>query len=140
LRNYVPAPPKHFVSWLDLCPSPKVSGGRVIGQGRRHAANRAAQMFRQAASSLKSSPSWLGAFYRRMRARLGGCAAVKATAHKLALLFYRMMSTRTEYRQIGASQYEERFRQRAIHNLQRRARQLGLELTPRGSTPALVAN
>jgi hypothetical protein len=131
---------KHFVSWLDLCPSPKVSGGRVIGQGRRHAANRAAQMFRQAASSLKSSPSWLGAFYRRMRARLGGCAAVKATAHKLALLFYRMMSTRTEYRQIGASQYEERFRQRAIHNLQRRARQLGLELTPRGSTPALVAN
>jgi hypothetical protein len=112
----------------------------VIVQGRRHAANRAAQMFRQAASSLKSSPSWLGAFYRRMRARLGGCAAVKATAHKLALLFYRMMSTRTEYRQIGASQYEERFRQRAIHNLQRRARQLGLELTPRGSTPALVAN
>jgi len=122
--------PKHFASWLDLCPSPKVSGGRVIGQGRRHASNRAAQMFRQAASALSNSQSWLGSFYRRMRVRLGAAPAVKATAHKLALIYYHVLSTHTEYRQIEAQQYDERLRERTIRNLQRRARQLGMDLVP----------
>jgi transposase len=120
--------PKHFASWLDLCPSPKVSGGRVIGQGRRHASNRAAQMFRQAASSLSNSQSWLGSFYRRMRVRIGAAPAVKATAHKLALIYYHVLSTHTEYRQIEAQQYDQRLRERTIRNLQRRARQLGMDL------------
>jgi transposase len=121
---------KHFASWLDLCPSPKVSGGRVIGQGRRHASNRASQMFRQAASSMGNSPSWLGSFYRRMRARLGAGPAVKATAHKLALIYYHVLSTHTEYRQIDTQQYDQRLRERTIRNLQRRARQLGMDLVP----------
>jgi transposase len=121
---------KHFVSWLDLCPSPKVSGGRVIGQGRRHASNRAAQMFRQAASTLTNSQSWLGSFHRRMRVRIGAAPAVKATAHKLALIYYHVLSTHTEYRQIEVPQYEKRLRERTIRNLQRRARQLGMDLVP----------
>jgi hypothetical protein len=41
-------------------------------------------------------------------------------------------------RRHAANRAAQMFRQRAIHNLQRRARQLGLELTPRGSTPALA--
>jgi transposase len=121
---------KHFVSWLDLCPSPKVSGGRIIAPGRRHAANRATQLFRQAASSLTNSACWLGVFYRRMRLRLGGTAAVKATAHKLATIYYRVMSTRTAYRELPADRYQERFRQRALHNLRRRALQFGMVLAP----------
>ena len=127
---------KHFASWLDLCPAPKVSGGKVIGHTCRHAGNRASQLFRQAASTLTSSPTWLGAFLRRMKVRLGACPAVKATAHKLALLYYRVLSTRTEYRPISAQQYDEHWRERTIRYLQRRAHQLGLELTPRASAPA----
>jgi transposase len=128
---------KHFASWLDLCPSPKVSGGRVIGQGRRHASNRAAQIFRQAASSLKNSQSWLGSFYRRMRVRIGAAPAVKATAHKLALIYYHVLSTHTEYRQIEAQQYDQRLRERTICNLQRRARQMGMDLVP-AEAPAVT--
>lgn len=127
---------KHFVSWLALCPNPKVSGGHVIGQGRRQAASRAAQLFRQAASSLKQSDSWLGAFYRRMRSRLGGCSAVKATARKLALIYYRMLATHAEYRRLDTREYEERFRQRMIGNLRRRARQLGMAVMPVEDLPA----
>jgi len=124
---------KHFASWLDLCPLPKVSGGQVIGNTRRHAQNRAGQLFRQAASTLYRSPSWLGAFFRRMKARLGGNSATKAAAHKLALVYYHMMETRTEYRELGGAEYEERFRLRQIRNLQRRAGQLGFELRPQGT-------
>jgi transposase len=130
---------KHFASWLDLCPSPKVSGGRVIGQGRRHASNRAAQMFRQAASSLSNSLSWLGSFYRRLRVRIGAGPAVKATAHKLALIYYHVLSTRTEYRQIEAQQYDQRQRERTLRNLQRRARQLGMDLVPAEGTAEALA-
>jgi len=126
---------KHFVSWMALCPNPKVSGGKVIGQGRRQTSSRVAQLFRQAAMTLKDSPTWLGVFYRRMKVRLGGCAAVKATAHKLARLYYRMLSTRTPYRQINTAEYEQRFRQRMIRNLQRRARQLGMNLIPCETVP-----
>jgi len=128
---------KEFASWLDLCPSPKISGGRVIGPGRRHAANRAAQWFRQAASTLKNSHCWLGSFYRRIRVRHGGGVAVKATAHKLALIYYNVLATRTEYRPIDPQQYEARLRERVIRNLQRRARQLGMELVPAESTAAI---
>jgi transposase len=121
---------KEFASWLDLCPSPKVSGGRVIGPGRRRAANRAAQLFRQAASTLSHSNTWLGRFYQRIRSRHGGGVAVKATAHKLALIYYNMLRTRSEYRQIDVQQYDERLRERALRNLRRRAHQLGMELVP----------
>ena len=130
---------KHFVSWLDLCPAPKVSGGKVIGHTCRHAGNRASQLFRQAASTLTSSPSWLGSFLRRMKIRIGACPAVKATAHKLALLYYRVLSTGTEYRPISAQQYDGHLRERTIRYLQRRAHQLGLELTPRASATAATA-
>jgi transposase len=128
---------KEFASWLDLCPSPKISGGRVIGPGRRHAANRAAQMFRQAASTLKNSQSWLGRFYQRMRVRHGGGIAVKATAHKLAKIYYAVLRTRQDYRQIDVQQYEHRLRERTLRNLQRRARQLGMQLVPAESTAAV---
>lgn len=121
---------KEFASWLDLCPSPKVSGGRVIGPGRRHAANRAAQLFRQAASSLSHSNTWLGSFYQRIRSRHGGGVAVKATAHKLAVIYYNVLLTRSEYRRIDLQQYEQRLRERTLRNLRRRARQMGMELVP----------
>jgi len=131
---------KHFVSWLDLCPCPKISGGKVIGHTHRHAQNRAGQLFRQAASTLQSNSSWLGAFCRRLKAKLGCNSATKATAHKLALIYYRMMKTRAAYREIGAAAYEERFRQRQIRNLHRRAQQLGLKLVPEDTVPSGSAN
>ena len=127
---------KHFVSWLNVCPLPKVSGGKVIGYTRRPGHNRAGQLFRQAASTLHKSSSWLGAFFRRMKARLGGNSATKAAAHKLALIYYRMMQKRTEYRELGREEYEERFLQRQVRNLRRRAQQLGLELVPQGTVQA----
>jgi len=127
---------KHFASWLDLCPSPKISGGHVIGHQHRHSQNRATLLFRQAAASLRESKSWLGAYYRRMKARLGPNAANKATAHKLARIYYRMLSRHVEYQDIGVAEYESRFRQRMRRNLERRAREFGLELVPRQPTAA----
>jgi hypothetical protein len=56
----------------------------VIRRGTRPVKNRLAVALRQAAPALHREQSYLGAFHRRLRARLGPAAAVTATAHKLA--------------------------------------------------------
>lgn len=82
-----------------------------------------------AASTLSHSQSALGGYYRRMRAKLGAPQAVTATAHKLARIIYAMLKNRTKYRDPGAGYYDEQARQRAIKNLRRKAKELGLQLT-----------
>jgi transposase len=77
---------KQFAAWLGLCPQHKISGGKVLSRKVRLSANRAATALRLAATCLHHSHSALGAFFRRLKARLGTPKAVVATAHKLARL------------------------------------------------------
>jgi len=121
---------KHFTSWLSLCPHNKKTGGKIIKSGTQKSQNRAAAALRMAAQSLAHSKSGLGAYYRRMRARLGKPEAVTATAHKLARIIYAMLKNQTPYHDPGEDYYEERVRQRAIKNLKRKAKRLGFEVTP----------
>jgi len=126
---------KHFASWLTLCPNNKVSGGRVLKRHTRKSANRARIILRFCAQSLFSSRSALGAFCRRMCARLGKPKGVIATAHKLALLIYRMLKYGRDYADIGHEQYEKQFRERALRSLARKAKDFGFQLA---STAELV--
>jgi transposase len=121
---------KHFASWLGLCPGTKVSGGKVLSAATKRTANRLAQALRMAAFALSRSQSALGAYYRRLSARLDKAKAITATAHKLARLIYTMLTKGTEYVDRGQEYYEERYRQRVIHHLNRRAIALGFALTP----------
>ena len=72
----------------------------------------------------------MGAFYRRLAARIGKAKAVTATARKLAVLFYNAMRYGMDYRDPGATYYEERYRERVLQNLTRQAKQLNYTLTP----------
>jgi transposase len=120
----------HFVSWLGLCPGTKVSGGRRLSSTTKPTANRAAAALRMAASTLYHSQSALGAYYRRMAARLGKPQAVTATAHKLARLIYSMLRYGTEYVDVGQDYYERQYKERAVRNLEHRAKALGFALVP----------
>lgn len=91
--------------------------------------NRAATAFRLAAQAVSNSQSALGGYYRRMRARLGAPKAITATAHKLARIFYRLWKNGGVYEDQGADYYERQYTQRIIHNMQRRAKQLGFDMT-----------
>jgi len=129
---------KHFTSWLGLCPGTKVSGGRVLGSKTKPTANRAATALRLAAGSLWRSRSALGAYLRRMSARLGKPQAVTATAHKLARLVYSMLKHGTEYVDVGQDYYERQYRERVVQNLTRRAKELGLVLVPEPAQEAVT--
>jgi transposase len=119
---------KHFTSWLSLAPGNKISGGRLLSSKTRRSANRAAALLRLAAVNVGRTQTALGAFYRRLAARIGKAKAVTATARKLAILFYRALRFGMAYVDPGATSYEARYRQRVLHNLHRRARALGFTL------------
>ena len=121
---------KHFCSWLGLCPATKISGGKVLSSGTKRSANRARQALKMAAMSLSHSDSALGAFYRRMSGRMDKPRANTATAHKLARLFYFMLTRGEEIVDQGQQRYEEEQRLRNIAALRRRATSLGFVLSP----------
>jgi transposase len=116
---------KHVASWLGLGPGTKISGGKRYRSRRKPTANRAAAALRLAAPSLDHSHSALGAYDRRMKARLGAPAAITATAHKLARLSDSLLRDGSEYVDAGQEAYEQRYRARRIDHLKRRARVLG---------------
>jgi transposase len=124
---------KHFTSWLRLAPHNDVSGGKVLKRGTKKTQNRATTAFRLAAQSLARSQSALGAFYRRIRAKHGAPVAITATAHKLARIFYHMLKHRQAYKDPGQDYYEQKYQQRVIKNLKRKAKELGFELVPQPS-------
>jgi transposase len=119
---------KHFTSWLGLCPNWKKTGGKVKSSQTRKGKNRAAGALRLAAWSLMRSQSYLGAYLRRQRARLGAPKAITATAHKLARIIYNLMRYGLAYVQQTEAAYAEQVRQRLEKQLQRRAKELGFEL------------
>ena len=125
---------QHFTSWLGLCPQHWKTGGKVKSSATRPGVNRAAQALRLAARSLHASKSALGAFFRRLKSRLGAAKAIVATAHKLARLVYSMLKHGTAYVQQGLDAYEQAYRQRSTAALARRARELGYELVPTTTT------
>src|SRR6266404_3686701 len=130
---------KNFTSWLTLAPGNKISGGRLLSSKTRRSASRAAAALRIAAVNIGRTQTALGAFYRRLAARIGKAKAVTATARKLAILFYRALRFGMTYADPGASYYEERHRQRVIHNLHRRARELGFSLVANAAADSGVS-
>ena len=92
---------KHFTSWLTLSPGCKISGGKVLSAHTRKTTNRVAAHLRLAAVTVGRTNTALGAFYRRLSARIGKAKAVTATARKIAVLFYNAMRFGIDYQDPG---------------------------------------
>jgi transposase len=128
-----------FASWLGVCPGSKVTGGKRLSSRSKRCANRAAVAFRLAAFGLQSSKTYLGACYRRLKARMGAPKAITAMAHKLARIVYAMLRDKTSYVERGMSFFDQEYRSRAIANLKRNAKRLGYQLTEIPDPASLVA-
>jgi hypothetical protein len=119
---------KHFTSWLTLAPGCKISGGKVLSAHTRKTTNRVSAHLRLAAVTVGRTNTALGAFYRRLAARVGKAKAVTATARKIAVLFYNAMRFGMSYQDPGADAYERRYRERVVKQLHRRAAEFGFTL------------
>lgn len=119
---------KHFTSWLTLSPGCKISGGKVLSAHTKKTTNRVTAHLRLAAATVGRTNTALGAFYRRLAARIGKAKAVTATARKIAVLFYNAMRFGMTYQDPGADHYEKQYRDRVVKNLHRRAAAFGYTL------------
>lgn len=124
-----------FCSWLRLCPEQKISGGKVLSSRTRPTKNRAAMALRMAAQGLHRSQTYLGDYFRRMKARLGAPKAITAVAHKLARIVYHMIRNHQEYDTTVFQQLEIRLQDRKRLKLFAQARELGFDLVVREAVP-----
>ena len=119
---------KHFTSYLGLAPNVQSSAGKVRSSQTRKVASRAAGVFRLAAQAVIRSKTALGAFYRRMKARLGGSKALTATARKIAVIFYHMVKEHVPYKEFGEAAYTQAQQARTLKRLKQQAKHLGYTL------------
>lgn len=118
----------HFCSWLTLAPNTRISGGKRL-PGRVHSpVNRLGQALRVAASTARSSQSYIGAAHRARLSRLDKGRAIKATAHQLARLIYALLTRGAPYVEKGIAHFEQTRRERRVRALRRNARQLGFSV------------
>ena len=119
---------KHFTSWLGLSPSAHQSAKKKRNKGRRHC-NRAGMIFRQLAVNVGNGKhTALSSFYKRIRARTGKMVAIKATARKIAVYYYNLMTKGHEFVEKGLKRYENRYFEQQERFLQRKATEMEYSL------------
>lgn len=120
---------KHFTSWLGLAPKQHNSGKKRRNY-KSKGKPKAGEIFKQAAAGLLNSKKIaLGDFGRRIRARKGGLVALKATARKLAVLYYKLFTKGLEYVERGIADYKQKLLLQKQKNLLKAAKSVGLQLT-----------
>jgi len=118
---------KHFASWLRLSPNNKVSGGRVMSSKVQKGSNRLKIAFRNAAysiSRLKNSP--LHKFYKKIAFKKGSTKAITATARKLAVIIWNMITKKVPYKAQEAYVYLDQKRKQ-LADLRKKMIKLGLD-------------
>lgn len=119
---------KHFTSWLGLAPQTHQSGKMANkGKTKRHK-SKASQILRLASRTIGRSKTTLGAFYRRISRQKDAPTAITATARKLAVQIYKLLKYKEDYKEFGSEEYEKRYNVMQMHNLERKAKMLGLTL------------
>ena len=119
----------HFVSWLNLCPNNKISGGKLISSTLlKKKSNPASQAFRQAANAVQKSNHWLADYFRRMKAKGGHKYAIVATANKIARIYYKMVRYKQEFNPVDLEHYQQKYKQAKIAYLERKLSQLKKEV------------
>lgn len=89
---------KHFTSWLRLAPNNKVSGGKLLSNKLPKGSNRLKIALRQAANAIGNlKDTHLSDFFKRIAYRRGRQAAVSATARKLAVIIWNMVTKNEPY-------------------------------------------
>jgi transposase len=93
------ASPRQLVSYLGLDPRVRQSGNARAHHGRisKAGASEARHMLGEAAWKVTLTPGPLRAFFERIRARRGTQVAATATARKLVVLFWHLLSRGEDY-------------------------------------------
>lgn len=111
---------KKFASWLRLVPNNKVSGGRIISSRVRSGKSYIATALRHAANSIGNQKDHdLSPFFKRIAFRKGRVAAITATARKLAIIIWNMITKSQPYHISEVQLNNEKYRKIKLRQIQR---------------------
>jgi transposase len=90
---------KQFTSWLRLAPNNKISGGKVLSNNIPKGSNRLKIALRNAANSIGNlKDTHLADFFKKIAYKKGRTAAVSATARKLGVIIWSMVTKQLSYK------------------------------------------
>jgi transposase len=119
---------KNWTSWLGLSPNNKISGNKILSVKTMPSSNPISKALRMAAMTLHHSKSYLGNYYRKMRAKLGAPKAITAVAHKLARIIYSMLINKTSYDESVFAVEELKWKDKKKKSIINQAKALGLQV------------
>ncbi|MFN2430829.1 MAG: transposase, partial [Cryomorphaceae bacterium] len=109
---------KQFLSWLNVVPNNKITGGKVISSKVKKKKNVAGQAFRDAASALWRAQNPIGDYLRRKKAKSGARKAVVATARKIAAIYYKMVTEKVEFDPLQITRGNGKYLQKRLRQLE----------------------
>jgi transposase len=119
-----------LVSWAGLCPAAKISAGKRLssktGKGNRWLRQ---ALIEAAHGAARSKHTYLGAYYQRLKKRLGGKKAIVALAHRILIIIYHLLKQQQTYRELGPGHADEHAAEATTRWAIRRLEQLGYRVT-----------
>jgi transposase len=122
----------HVASWAGMCPGTNESAGKQKSTRTRKGNRYLRRVLLQAAwAATNQKNTYLRAFFYRLQHRKGWGKAIIALAHKLLVIIYEIVKTRTPYYELGANYYDQQNPEKTIGRLMARLGRLGVEVTVR---------
>jgi transposase len=120
----------HLVSWAGLCPRSDQSAGKRRSSRIRHGAPWLKTTLVQCAwAAVRTKDSYLRAQFHRLKSRLGPMKAIIAVASSMLTSAFHMLTTGSEYRDLGATHFDRRDHAKLAKRLVRRLEDLGLKVS-----------
>lgn len=119
---------KHFSSWLGFAPNRKITGGKLISSHTRKKTNPLAKVMQDAANSAGNSKSRLGDFFRQTAYRKGRPVAITATARKIAVIIYTMLTKKEAFNYSLSQEDQVKVRLKKLKSIIRNIKQA--KITP----------
>lgn len=111
---------KEFSSWLRLSPNNKISGGKVLSNKIPKGSNRLKIALRNAANAIGNlKDTHLSNFFKRIAFRKGRTSAVSATARKLAVIIWNMITRAVQYTPPSTYEFLDQKRKRKVQEMKK---------------------
>lgn len=120
----------HLLSWAGLCPRADQSAGKRRSSRIRHGAPWLKTTVVQCAwAAVRAKDSYLRAQFHRLKPRLGPMKAIIAVAASMMTAAFHMLTTGSDYKDLGAAHFDRRDHAKLAKRLVRRLEDLGLKVS-----------
>ena len=120
---------KNFTSWLALAPNNKISGGKILSSKTPKQKNRLSEALQRSANVIGNmKDNLLSEFFHRIAYKQGRMHAITATARKLAVIIWNMLTKKQQYSYISNDDYKEQIRQYKVRKAQKLIKSAGISL------------